>query len=1427
MKRRWLVAVLCALTVFGCATIAAYATGSPGNGEAYRGAPKTVYVKSDGSDETGDGSQDNPYASLAKAVDTAEDGSTVYVLSNLTLTNSARFWGKNLTITSDENGPYTVTRGENVDTVNDSARGDYNGAMLEVGGNPSLGKTASLTLKNIVFDDQGSKKGEYFVQADSDSDGKTSVAGEEVNNTDIVQDAIVATYNGTADIVLDKGTILMNFGGMSAVRLSGGRLVMKSGAVICDDAVSDRTRGNTGSNGPAGAIWMQGGTFTMDDGATIKNIVGRVLYMDSGTAMLGGEVVDTEHDIDMWQSSRWDSQGYIAHVRNGANLELKASFKGSNKGLSNSDPVVKTIGSAIMLSQDGCRLKVHNGAAFSHYNGGDIIGTGAKVDIEFNGEISHCNLGHAITVQSAAYHLVLGPNSNIHHNTVSYGTIYSQGVNAVVDIYGKINDNVSTDRAGGIAFANNMGPTTATMYEGAEICRNVSYQTGGAILLSRAVLTIQGGKIVGNISGVNTDNDADKVGGGIHVRRGGTLIMKGGEIAGNYSCGDGGGVALRMEDWGTERSGGNEIGSGIISGNIMHATATKSSDGSYSVSGGESNDVSIINGSGANRSRYVVFNSDGIMENDGIYFSGYKCALAGATPGTKFGDASQSSVDVLMEELKSKKLETCRFAIWVQGDSWPGIQNLKVSLPANFDKSKPAYVAIVDVNGQGTVSANPEIKLYPASFDEQDSSLALDVRTNATNGSIVAIVQEGDESATIMSIDPVDTIIYRGADDGYEGMVDEDGNIVTNGLFMPEPGFKVSFSNVWSDSSESDYYQRLKNVTITHGNRSWTLWPYGRSLNDPGAWDNVNAESVFMLVAGKGTNQALLRLTAEDGSISTDDDFQIADALFEQYLIEFYVSEGSPAGVKASYAGQGDGDIIRFDVSGGSGTLEIRNVSNPDNDAVISDILNEKVNESVPLSRPVTYADADTKYFINGETEIEYQARPSLLFDNIIDDKGQNRSELLKKRLEGELKSPSVGVARHFEFKYLDLLDAANGNIWITANKPLSVYWPYPSGTDQNTKFSVYHFNGLDRESAGDDVADDVASAEIENLMGNMELTAAGIKISVKDFSPFALVWETSSGETGGDPGPVVTYYTIDASAGEGGSITPSGKVSVARGSDKTFAIKTDDGYVIDDVVVDGKSVGAVASYTFKDVKASHSISVTFREDDRPANPDDTGVSDLLETAKHRTFLHGYPRGAFAPDSDMTRAEVAAMFYNLLKDKNVKVTETFKDVPQDAWYKEPVEVLATLGILEGYGDTGEYRPERKITRAEFTTIAMRFTKGEAGGENIFSDVVESDWFYNTVVGSVAYGWIHGYDDGTFRPNDSITRAEVTAITDAMLGRRADREFVDAAAKKGELKAFTDLTSDHWAYYEIMEATNAHAHVLENGVESWTELNPVE
>lgn len=308
-----------------------------------------------------------------------------------------------------------------------------------------------------------------------------------------------------------------------------------------------------------------------------------------------------------------------------------------------------------------------------------------------------------------------------------------------------------------------------------------------------------------------------------------------------------------------------------------------------------------------------------------------------------------------------------------------------------------------------------------------------------------------------------------------------------------------------------------------------------------------------------------------------------------------------------------------------------------------------------------------------------------------------------------------------------------------------------------------------------------------------------------------------SSGGGGG-----TTSYTIKASAGDGGSISPSGNVRVDRGDDQTFRITPDDGYEIADVLVDGESVGAVSSYTFENVRASHTIEVVFeRTGSAVADPDDTGVSDWLNTEDHNAYLSGYPGSLFGPDNNMTRAEVAQMFYNLLLDKDVAVTVTFDDIPADAWYAEAVNTLASLGMITGVGNN-QFEPERSITRAEFTTIAMRFTDGALDGENIFPDVNPNDWFYDYVVGSIQYGWINGYPDGTFGPNDSITRAEVTTITNRMLGRSADEAFVDS--HQDSLVQFGDITDRHWAYYQVMEATNGHDYTKTDGVEDWSRLN---
>ena len=312
--------------------------------------------------------------------------------------------------------------------------------------------------------------------------------------------------------------------------------------------------------------------------------------------------------------------------------------------------------------------------------------------------------------------------------------------------------------------------------------------------------------------------------------------------------------------------------------------------------------------------------------------------------------------------------------------------------------------------------------------------------------------------------------------------------------------------------------------------------------------------------------------------------------------------------------------------------------------------------------------------------------------------------------------------------------------------------------------------------------------------------------------------------------------YIISAVSGANGSITPSGEVLVNKSENQIFTFTPNSGYQVNDVLVDGESVGAVNTYTFTNVTADHTIVVTFEkkssppiiitppddddEPDQPADPDDTGVSDLLNTEDHIQYLFGYPDGTFGPENNMTRAEVAQMFYNLLLNQDVEITKTFDDVQANAWYAKAVNTLASLDIISGVGDN-KFEPERSITRAEFTAMAMKFAVGGEEGENIFSDVDEDDWFYDAVVNSIQYGWIHGYGDGTFRPNNPITRAEVTAIVNNMLGRAADEGFVDEHAE--ELTPFSDIEK-HWAYYHIVEATNDHDYTKPSSGENWTKLN---
>lgn len=305
--------------------------------------------------------------------------------------------------------------------------------------------------------------------------------------------------------------------------------------------------------------------------------------------------------------------------------------------------------------------------------------------------------------------------------------------------------------------------------------------------------------------------------------------------------------------------------------------------------------------------------------------------------------------------------------------------------------------------------------------------------------------------------------------------------------------------------------------------------------------------------------------------------------------------------------------------------------------------------------------------------------------------------------------------------------------------------------------------------------------------------------------------------------GGAAESFTITATAGTGGTITPNGKVSVSKNANKSFTIKANKEYEIKDVFVDGKSVGAKSSYTFEKVTQAHTISVSFKKIiEEPiaevADPKVTGVADTLETEKHDAYMNGKGNGKFAPDASMTRAEAAQMFYNLLQNKTADQNVKFTDVAATAWYSNAVSTLAARGVINGVGDN-KFAPEKTISRAEFTAIAVRLAKSNAAADTKFADVSANAWYSDAVRTAISYGWITGYSDNTFRPNNRITRAEVVTVTNRMLARSCDKTSADSES----IKNFSDVTKTHWAFYNIAEAANAHDYTKDNGVENWNGL----
>lgn len=209
-----------------------------------------------------------------------------------------------------------------------------------------------------------------------------------------------------------------------------------------------------------------------------------------------------------------------------------------------------------------------------------------------------------------------------------------------------------------------------------------------------------------------------------------------------------------------------------------------------------------------------------------------------------------------------------------------------------------------------------------------------------------------------------------------------------------------------------------------------------------------------------------------------------------------------------------------------------------------------------------------------------------------------------------------------------------------------------------------------------------------------------------------------------------------------------------------------------------------------------------------------------LNRTDHFAFLVGYTGGTFGPERDMTRAEVTTMFARLLTEQieaDKTYSNTFSDVPKGYWAANYIGYMQQFGIITGYSD-GSFRPDAPVTRAEFAAIASRFEKLTEGSKS-FTDVPDTYWAARYINFAATRGWVTGYSDGTFKPENTITRAEVAAVTCRLLERSADQSYI--RSHLNELRTFSDMTESHWAYWYAMEAANGHDYTKSGGNENWS------
>ncbi len=343
-------------------------------------------------------------------------------------------------------------------------------------------------------------------------------------------------------------------------------------------------------------------------------------------------------------------------------------------------------------------------------------------------------------------------------------------------------------------------------------------------------------------------------------------------------------------------------------------------------------------------------------------------------------------------------------------------------------------------------------------------------------------------------------------------------------------------------------------------------------------------------------------------------------------------------------------------------------------------------------------------------------------------------------------------------------------------------------------------------------VCDNESGTMVEVHGSNVEWV--NVNYECDDVTAIAIVTPPSTGG-GGSKRYTLTYES------NGGTFIPS-EIYIAGTNAELTKVPKKDGYIFDGWHLDEELTEDVT-----EVKMNKNITVYanwIKDNGTAGNGYDT--PDILNGDDHFAYVVGYPDGTVRPNDNITRAEVTAIFFRLLKEEirteAFTQTNNFADVNGEDWYNNPVSTMTKLGIVNGRYEGG-FVPDAFITRAEFAAICARFDDSEFEIDDEFTDVA-GHWAEAEIHEAAAHGWIRGYEDNSFKPDQFITRAEAMTMINRVLNRvpEAADDLLDDMIKWPDN---SDVSA--WYYLPVQEATNSHDYDKKNNIyEKWTSLRDV-